>query len=195
MNPLILSAKGDQYSAYFVQMRAKAKLRNLKEELKFRNLPTGIRKHFDGNNIVYVETCYGTDRIHVIERKEARIQEEKGIFIIYPDNCEHKHEIGDAISEFTYVTWPEDCEHIHVAGTPDATNCCEDPSIPDLSLDTVNTPETIAPDSYIDIYVSDGCAPFTFEITSGNGYTWNANGGTTYETDSRNAQLDCAAGT
>ena len=76
------------------------------------------------------------------------------------------------------------------------TNCCEEccPAETTFEFDDANTPDTIVAGDHISVYVSGGCPPFIFAVT-GIGYTWHANGESSYETSGRIAQLDCAAGT
>ena len=76
------------------------------------------------------------------------------------------------------------------------TNCCEEccPAEVTFEFDDDNTPDTIVAGNSIDVYVLGGCAPFTYAV-SGTGYTWNANGTSSYQSENRNEQLDCAAGT
>lgn len=76
---------------------------------------------------------------------------------------------------------------------PDSCNC-DAPPEGAFAIDDDSTPDTIVAGSSIDVYVTGGCAPFTY-VVSETGYTWNSNGSTTLESDNRNEQLDCAAGT
>lgn len=70
--------------------------------------------------------------------------------------------------------------------------CCD--VLPDgaFDFDRENTPETIAPGDSIEVYVFGGCRPFTFQ-TESMGYDFG--GQTSYETDDRQATLNCASGT
>jgi len=72
--------------------------------------------------------------------------------------------------------------------------CCNDPEVDDLTFDDDNTPDTITAGYSINVYVLDGCAPFTYTV-SGTGYTWNGNGASSYQSDNRGERLDCADGT
>ena len=76
------------------------------------------------------------------------------------------------------------------------SGCCEDccPAETTFEFDDANTPDTIVKNASIDVYVTGGCAPFTYAV-SGTGYTWNGNGAASYESSNRNEQLDCADGT
>ena len=76
---------------------------------------------------------------------------------------------------------------------PPLWRCDCSPYIP-LEFDDNSTPDTIAPDSNINVYISEGCAPYTYTV-SGTGYTWHANGSTTLVSNDLNEQLDCASGT
>ena len=75
------------------------------------------------------------------------------------------------------------------------TNCCKEccPAETTFEFDDANTPDTIVAGDHISVYVSGGCPPFIFAVT-GIGYTWHANGESSYETSGRIAQLDCADG-
>jgi len=70
--------------------------------------------------------------------------------------------------------------------------CC--PAAATFEFDDDNTPDTIVAGSNIMVCVNGGCPPFTYNV-SGTGYTWNVSGTNQHTTDSRCAQLDCAAGT
>jgi len=72
--------------------------------------------------------------------------------------------------------------------------CCDDPEVDDLTFDDDNTPDTIVAGDSIIVYILGGCAPFTYTV-SGTGYTWAGSGTSSYESDSRSEQLDCAGGT
>ena len=76
------------------------------------------------------------------------------------------------------------------------TNCCEEccPAETTFEFDDPNTPDTIVAGDHISVYVTGGCAPFTYAVT-GTGYTWNGNGTASYESSNRDEQLDCADGT
>ena len=70
--------------------------------------------------------------------------------------------------------------------------CC--PAETTFEFDDPNTPDTIVAGDHISVYVTGGCAPFTYAV-SGTGYTWNGNGAASYESSNRDEQLDCADGT
>jgi len=76
------------------------------------------------------------------------------------------------------------------------SGCCEDccPAETTFEFDDPNTPDTIVAGDHISVYVTGGCAPFTYAVT-GTGYTWNGNGTASYESSNRDEQLDCADGT
>jgi hypothetical protein len=79
----------------------------------------------------------------------------------------------------------------NIAVTLDCTSdCCE--GLPDgpLAFDDASTPDTIAKNSGITVYVTGGCGPFTF-ATSSLGYSFTDG----VETENRNATLNCADGT
>jgi len=61
-----------------------------------------------------------------------------------------------------------------------------------FEFDYENTPDTIAKNSSIEIYITGGYRPFTF-ATSSNGY--NFEGEASYKTRDRNATLFCVDGT
>ena len=70
---------------------------------------------------------------------------------------------------------------------------CQCPPAVPVEFDNDSTPDTITSGGSIDIYVTGGCPPFTYEV-SGNGYTWNGNGSSSYKSNNRNEQLNCEAG-
>ena len=76
---------------------------------------------------------------------------------------------------------------------PTLWRCDCSPYIP-LEFDDGNTPDTIAPGSNINVYISEGCGPYIYTV-SGTGYTWHANGSTTLVSNNLSEQLDCASGT
>jgi hypothetical protein len=68
--------------------------------------------------------------------------------------------------------------------------CC--PAETPFVLDDASTADTIVKNSTIEVYVLGGCPPFTF-ATSSLGYTFE--GVTSFETEDRNATLECVDGT
>jgi hypothetical protein len=76
---------------------------------------------------------------------------------------------------------------------PTGWSCGCDPYIP-VEFDEGNTPETITFGQYINVYVTDGCPPYTYTV-SGTGYTWHENGLAELVSNNLNERLDCAGGT
>ena len=68
------------------------------------------------------------------------------------------------------------------------------PEVP-FEFDDASTPDTITSGGSIDVYVTGGCAPFTYTVTSGTGATWNASGSTSCSSNNCNEQLNLADGT
>ena len=170
MNPLILSSHGNQYTVYPSQVWAKNKLDALKTELG--NLPTGVRKHFDGKNIVFIETIYGVDRIHVITKDDALFDEKKKFALLVPTSCEHLHTcsppLTDAVLEFIY---PDSTQHIHAVESPSLNGCCDDPEVDELTFDDEATSDTITEGNVIGLFTYMGCPPLKWE-TENKGYTF-----------------------
>lgn len=65
----------------------------------------------------------------------------------------------------------------------------------DFEFDDDSTQDTITSGGSIDVYITGGCAPFTYTVTSGTGATWNASGSTSCSSNNRNEQLNLADGT
>jgi len=89
------------------------------------------------------------------------------------------------------------CKHcVDVFDSNCCETCCGEDEPPEgvFTFDDPNTPDTIVAGDYISVYVTGGCAPFTYAVT-GTGYTWNGNGTASYESSNRDEQLDCADGT
>ena len=66
---------------------------------------------------------------------------------------------------------------------------CQCPPAAPFEFYDTSTPDTIVSGSNIDVYVTGGCAPFTLEVTSGTGATWNASGSTTLTSSNRQRNL------
>ena len=65
----------------------------------------------------------------------------------------------------------------------------------DFEFDDDSTPDNISSGGSIYVYVTGGCAPFTYTVTSGAGATWNASGTTSHASNNREELLDLADGT
>lgn len=195
MNPLRLTSQGNPYSAYYSQIFGKKKLAHLKEEIGAS--PTGIRRHFDGKNIILVESIFGEDRVHVIPAvfDEQDKKKKKKVGLIRPTSCEHIHVNQGMVDIHQEHIDPDSTEHYHDVDSPDEWGCCDAEYGADtFEFDDANTPTTIVSDNHITVYVLEGCPPYTWEV-SGTGYTWNSNGTDTLESSNTGEQLDCDAGT
>jgi hypothetical protein len=74
-------------------------------------------------------------------------------------------------------------------------NCCTTTPPPSaVTVDEGSTPTTIAAGNHAHIYITGGCAPYTYSV-SGTGYTWASSGLDTLTSNNLNEQLNCAAGT
>jgi len=92
----------------------------------------------------------------------------------------------------------KDCDRINIPTNPGNANytsgwLCQCPPEVIFEFDDDSTPDTITSGDSIDVYITGGCAPFTYEV-SGTGYTWNGNGSSSYESSNRIEQLDCVGG-
>jgi len=89
------------------------------------------------------------------------------------------------------LTVTDNCGTVVGATISNKDCCCISGDYIAMTLDTDNTPETIAAGGSASIYVLNGCGPYTYAV-SGTGYTWNSNGLTTLVSNNLNEQLDCA---
>lgn len=85
----------------------------------------------------------------------------------------------DGVGHVCIVTVEQDCVE------------CKCPAETTFAFDNANTPDTIAKNSSIEVYVTGGCPPFKYR-TASTGYRFEQ--GFNFETTARNATLSCFDG-